>query len=172
LNFNDLDEIKKAGFTGFRTVEELFADHTCIDKVKGIYLVLYLDTSHPKFLQIGTGPALYKKKTNPNVAISVLKSNWIDKTIVIYIGKAGGKNSDGEETKATLRSRLLTYLNFGKGKDVRHYGGRFIWQLANYKELVFCWKKLPDEEPYDVETTLICDFRSVFGKRPFANHTK
>ncbi len=37
-------EIKKMGFTGFKSVKELSNDYSCIENVKGIYMVLYLHT--------------------------------------------------------------------------------------------------------------------------------
>jgi len=171
LNFNNLDEIKKAGFTGFKTVKELLADHSCIDKVKGIYLVLYLHKKPPEFLLVGSGPALYKKTKNPNVSLEELKSNWVKNVIVINIGKAGGKNDKGIETKETLRRRLSTYVKFGNGKDVTHYGGRYIWQLKNSGDLVICWKALPEGEPRTEEKKLIATFKSKYKMRPFANLT-
>lgn len=171
MNFNNLNEIKKAGFTGYKTVKELFADYSCIDKVKGIYLVLYLQNKPPEFLIVGSGPALYKKKTNPNVSLEELKSNWVEDAIVINIGKAGGKNDKGIETKETLRRRLRTYVRFGNGKDVTHYGGRYIWQLKNSGDLIICWKQLPKGEPRAEEKKLIADFKLKFKKRPFANLT-
>jgi hypothetical protein len=169
MNFNDLDEIKKASFIGFKTVKELFDDHSCIDNVKGIYLVLYLHNNPPEFLTIGSGPNLYKKKKNPNVPVEELKLKWVENTIVINIGKAGGKNNKGIETKATLRSRLIPYLKFGNGRDVTHYGGRYIWQLGNSNDLVICWKKLPEGEPRAEEKKLIAAFKLQYKVRPFAN---
>jgi hypothetical protein len=171
MNFTNLDEIKKAGFTGFKTVKELLADHSCIDSVKGIYLVLYLHNKPPEFLIVGSGPKLYKKKKNPNAPIEELKLNWVENTIVINIGKAGGKNDKVIETKATLRSRLKPYMKFGNGKDVAHYGGRYIWQLKNSNDLVICWKKLPEGEPRAEEKKLIAHFKLKYRMRPFANLT-
>ena len=169
MNFNDIEEIKKAGFTGFKKMSELFTDNSCLPPIKGIYLVLHFDKLTPEFLIQGSGPKLYKKKTNPNVSIEELKSNWVENTIVVNIGKAGGKNQKGIEGKSTLRKRLRAYFSFGMGKDVRHYGGRLIWQLKNHKDLIVCWKSTPNEEPREIEADLIQRFISKFKKRPFAN---
>jgi hypothetical protein len=169
MNFNDLDGIKKAGFVGFRTVKELFADDSYVDNVKGIYLVLYLHSNPPEFLAVGSGPKLYKNKIDPNVSIEKLKLNWVENVIVINIGKAGGKNNNGIETNATLKSRLRQYVKFGNGKDVAHYGGRYIWQLKGSDGLVICWKKIPGGEPRAEEKKLIADFRLKYKVRPFAN---
>ncbi len=104
MNFNSLTDIRSNGFVGFKTIKELIADNSCIPNLHGIYLVLHLDVA-PEFLHIGCGPAFYKKKKNPNVSIEELEANWVKNTLVIYIGKAGGKN-----LKATLRKRLKTRL--------------------------------------------------------------
>ena len=103
-------------------MSELFADSSSIPKMKGVYLVLNLDNKPPEFSQVGTGG--HFKGKNPNVSVGELKSNWVDKTIIVYIGKAG---KDG--SSATLQSRLRQYFGFGQGGNVGHYGGRLIWQL-------------------------------------------
>lgn len=161
MDFKDIGEIKKAGFKGFITIRELFVDSSVIPRIKGIYLVLSL-TKKRDFLIVGTGG--HFKGKNPNVSISELNSNWIDHTIVVYIGKAG---SDG--SRATLQSRLRQYFGFGQGKNVGHWGGRLIWQLKNSADLIVCWKELPTGNPRTVEAELIQDFVSKFSKRPFAN---
>ncbi len=161
MNFKDIEQIKKAGFTGFKTMKELFADSSAIPKIKGVYLVLN-PTKKGEFLTVGTGG--HFKGKNPNVSVSELKANWVDDTIVVYIGKAG---KDG--SSATLQSRLRQYFGFGQGKNVGHWGGRFIWQLKNSADLVVCWKALPTTDPRTVEADLIQDFVSKFSQRPFAN---
>ncbi len=161
MNFNDIDEIKKAGFVGFKTMKELFIDSSQLPAIKGVYLVLTLDNP-PAFLQVGTGG--HFKGKNPNVLLQELKNNWIDKTIVVYIGKAGSDSS-----RATLKSRLKQYFGFGQGKNIGHWGGRLIWQLASSHNLVVCWKPLPNEDPRTFEGQLIRDFVNQFGNRPFAN---
>lgn len=161
MNFKDIEQIKKAGFTGFKTMKELFADSSAIPKIKGVYLVLN-PTKKGEFLTVGTGG--HFKGKNPNVSVSELEANWVDDTIVVYIGKAG---KDG--SSATLQSRLRQYFGFGQGKNVGHWGGRFIWQLKNSADLVVCWKALPTTDPRTVEADLIQDFVSKFSQRPFAN---
>lgn len=162
MNFKNIDDIKRAGFVGFKTMQELFVDSSQLPAIKGVYLVLNLDTKTPSYLQVGTGG--HFKGKNPNVTIPGLKSNWVDKTIVVYIGKAGSDTSS-----ATLKSRLKQYFGFGQGKNIGHWGGRLIWQLASSNNLVVCWKILPNEAPRTYEGKLIKDFVTQYGKRPFAN---
>jgi len=161
MDFKGIDDIKKAGFTGFKTMRDLFSDSSSIPKIKGVYMVLN-PTKKGEFLTVGTGG--HFKGKNPNVPISVLKANWVEDTLVVYIGKAG---KDG--SSATLQSRLRQYFGFGQGKDIGHWGGRLIWQLKNSADLVVCWKALAANDPRTVEADLIQQFVAKFSKRPFAN---
>lgn len=161
MNFKDIEQIKEAGFIGFKTMKELFVNSSSIPEVKGVYMVIN-PTKEGEFLTVGTGG--HFKDKNPNVLVPELESNWVDDTIVVYIGKAGREGS-----KATLQSRLKQYFGFGQGKKVGHWGGRFIWQLKNSADLIVCWKALPTTDPRTVEAALIKDFVSKYSKRPFAN---
>lgn len=114
-----------------------------------------------EFINPGVG-GFFKGK-DPNVDIPQLKDKYVDSTVV-YIGKAGSSSS-----KATLFSRLGQYLGFGQTKNIGHYGGRYIWQLKNHEDLLFCWKPLNEEEPIVLEKELLSLFKEEFGKLPFAN---
>lgn len=162
MDYSNEAGIKLAGFSGFRKVGELFSDRNILPDVQGVYMVLYLGSMPPVFLEDGTGG--YFKGRNPNVPVDVLESSWVQGTPAIYIGKAGGS-----ESSATLKSRIKQYLRFGQGKNVGHWGGRYIWQLENSDDLVICWKAVTEEEPRELESRLIQKFVSDFGKRPFAN---
>ena len=142
-------------------MKELFVDSSSIPQIKGIYMVLN-PTKKGKFLAVGTGG--HFKGKNPNISISELKENWVDDTIVVYIGKAGNEGSS-----ATLKSRLRQYFGFGQGKNIGHWGGRLIWQLENSADLIVCWKALPTEDPRSVESAFIQEYVTRFSKRPFAN---
>ena len=161
--FNDIDLMKKSGYTGFLPIEELIKSRKVIDKLKGVYLVLYLLDSQPIFVEKGTGG--YFKGEDPNVPIEVLKVKWITGTKVVYIGRGGQKGK-----KSNLKSRLSQYIRFGQGKNVGHRGGRYIYQIENSKNLVICWKYT--EDPEVVESELIDKFISVYGKLPFGNLKK
>lgn len=161
MDFNDIEQIKNAGFVGFKAMKDLFADSSTIPKIKGVYLVLN-PTNKVEFLTVGT--CGHFKGENPNVSIAKLQENWIEKTIVLYIGKAGKAGS-----AVTLQSRLKQYFGNGQGKNGGHRGGRFIWQLKHSYDLVVCWKELPIEDPRTVEADLIRDFVSKFSNLPFAN---
>lgn len=162
-----LDDLKTYGFKGFKEIADLRLDNKIIPAARGVYLVIKTDRPH-KFLKIGTGGNF--KGKNPNVDIEVLKHNWVDNSIVVYIGQAGGIRN-GIWSKSTLRGRLKKYFDFGLGKPVGHWGGRLIWQIENNEKLVVCWKELPDKvkDPCKEESELIEKFKTTFDKRPFAN---
>lgn len=155
MTFDNLDELKKAGFTGFKKISELFNDNSMLPGMSGVYLVLNLDNKPGEFLTVGSGG--HFKGKDPNVSIEMLKSNWVENTKVVYIGKA-----------TSLKSRLKQFFGFGQGKNIGHYGGRLIWQLKYAKELVVCWKTL-STDPREFEANLIQQFVSKYGRRPFAN---
>lgn len=156
------DNLAKIGFKGFVTIKSLFHDKSMVPKERGVYIILYPSETAPKFRLIGSGG--HFKGKNPNVSLHELNDNWVENTSIIYIGKAGSDSGS-----ATLYSRLKQYLDFGQGKPVGHWGGRYIWQLSLAEELLVCWKTTPEHEPSDVENYLIEYFKEQCGKRPFAN---
>ena len=139
----DSQILMQQGFEGFVTIDKLKSDPYQIPTKQGVYVVLLPQDSKPAFLENGTG-GFFKDK-NPNVPISELKANWVNNTDIIYIGKAGGSSS-----RATLQSRLIQYLKFGMGIKIGHWGGRYIWQLANSDNLLICWKPTK-QDARDVE---------------------
>ena len=106
------------------------------------------------------------KKKDPNVSVTILGNKWIFNCQIVYIGQAGGNGSS-----SNLKNKINQYLNFGKGKPASHYGGRYIWQLSNYKNLLVAWKPLPMTDPRIEEKNLMHEFVSSYGKLPFANLT-
>ncbi|HIR38243.1 MAG TPA: hypothetical protein IAC93_07720 [Candidatus Limisoma gallistercoris] len=165
MEYRTIDDLKKAGFEGFCSVEKLRDDLSGIPTVAGVYMVVYQGNGMPEFLEVGTGGLKRKKDKsgklkiiNPNVPVSELKSNWVKDTCVVYIGKA-----------TTLSKRISQYLKFGNGKSIGHWGGRLIWQIKDSKDLQICWKPV-DADPREEEMRLIADFKRQYGgKRPFAN---
>lgn len=161
MDFNDIYSLKNNGFSGFKSIRELWNDKTCIPNIKGVYLVLD-QNGRPDFVIPGVG-GFFKGK-DPNVSIAELSDNHVPDSLVVYIGKAGGPTS-----MATLHSRLGQYLRFGQGKNVGHWGGRLIWQLKNHRGLLLCWKPTPDDDPREVEKLLIGNYEKQYGKKLFAN---
>lgn len=151
------EKLMKDGFESFVSVKDLKEDFKSggIPEVEGVYHVLRLKKTEPEFLKKGLGG--YHKGKEPNVSIDELRQNWIDAEPIVYIGKA-----------TELYKRIQQYIKFGSGKNVGHFGGRYIWQLADSDDLVVCWKCVEDSRR--VEAVMIADFKNSHnGKRPFAN---
>lgn len=148
-----------SGFKGFIRVGQLMESGcSVIDDAPGVYLILRRSAEPPIFLEKGTGG--WFKGLDPNVPISVLEEKWVEGTEIMYIGKAG----------TSLRKRIRTYMRFGMRLDSPHKGGRYIWQLADSRDLLVCWKVLPNcTDPESYEKMMIIDFIKKYGKFPFAN---
>lgn len=148
------------GFHGFVSVEYLRHNNNWqIPCIPGVYMVLqdrsFADT---EFLTTGTGG--HFKCKNPNVSLSRLKQEWVEDTLILYIGES-----------SNLQRRIKQLILFGQGKPVGHWGGRLVWQLAQARDLLICWKEESKEgERKYIKNELIETFKSVYGgKRPFAN---
>jgi len=157
-------DFQELGFEGFSPISELILSNLAgVPRLPGVYVVLRECSDTPKFLDVGTGG--HFKGKNPNVSISELTDNWASDAATIYIGKAGGQKS-----ASNLAKRIGSYLKFGTGQPVGHWGGRLTWQLADALDLVICWKT--DEFAERLEAELIDDFYQLYGKLPFANLQK
>lgn len=165
MTFSSVHEIASAGFVGFQTVADLRSSPLgSVPEEPGVYVILRPATSPPEFLE--QSPAGWFKGRDPSVPVERLRKSWVPGTPVLYMGKAGGR-----QTKTGLRTRLRAYLRHGAGRRAAHWGGRFIWQLAGSDGLVVAWKRTSPREPREVEAELIREFTATYGARPFANRT-
>lgn len=152
----EISQYMADGFEGFIRSAELRDSLFLLPEEAGVYVVLRSSQAEPRFLEKGTG-GFFKGK-NPNVSIAELTENYVYDTKTLYIGKA-----------ASLRKRIGQLLRFGEGAAVGHWGGRYLWQLADSANLMVAWKSTPDCDPRTVEAQMIHSFISLHGKRPFAN---
>jgi hypothetical protein len=81
---------------------------------------------------------------------------------VVYIGKAD-----------VASRRLTQFARFGAGDKMGHWGGRYIWQLADSADLLVTWHEIAwDELAREYEKRLLARFAELnSGARPFANLT-
>ena len=149
--------LREAGFKGF--VPLLSADLKAIPDRPGVYCVLRTSSEAPVFLE--SSPAGWWKDKDPSVSSDVLQGAWITSATVIYIGKAS----------TSLRGRLRPYRRIGEGHKAAHWGGRYIWQLADHPDHLITWR-IESGDAGAIESELIAGFRARFGDRPFANLLK
>jgi hypothetical protein len=114
-----------------------------------------------------TGPTFLDKnpggtwRGDPTVDVEVLETKWVAETHVLYIGKAN---------VGQLRTRLRAYRSFGSGGTGRHSGGRYIWQLDDVWDCLVAFRIIDTSEaPRAIESAMLADFISEYGKLPFAN---
>jgi hypothetical protein len=149
-------------FSGGISVRELQASRCKeLPRTQGVYLIVRNSTAAPDFLETSVGG--WFKGKNPTTDLDTLRGKWVADSPIVYIGKAGGDGSS-----ATLNSRLWQYMQFGLGKDIGHWGGRYIWQLADHADLRVWWCETT-QDARSVEARLLSEFESKFGSLPFAN---
>ena len=156
------------GFTGFIRLKDIENDYSIFPDCKGLYIIYIDDNQDISFCNPGTG-GFFKGK-DPNIEIEELKGKWVNDANVLYIGKAGGTTKNGRVYKSTLRKRIKEYMKFGKGKNIGHWGGRYIWQIKESDDLIIAYKILDADNPVIEEQKLINKFKNHYnGRLPFAN---
>ena len=131
-----------------------------VPREPGLYVVLREKDDRPTYLSINTAGRF--KGKDPTVNVPILKAAWVSGAHIIYIGKTSQRKG--------LRKRLTDLIEFGGGKRIGHWGGRYLWQVAGSSEFVIAWRQSPAAtNPRDEEKRLLQRFREVYGQLPFAN---
>jgi hypothetical protein len=155
----DRTDLQARGFRGFLSFEELRGGGLeLVPSIPGTYVVIRGGSDPPAFLDSSVGGQF--KAKDPTVPVSTLVAKWIPGCSTLYIGKAD-----------RLRRRLKQFADFGVGRPVGHWGGRYIWQLSDSRKLLVGW--LPcqaGQTAGEAESELMSEFSKCFGGRlPFAN---
>ena len=155
------DDFIENGFKGFYKVRDIREGRASIPPSKGVYIVYRDSVEYPQFLKLGTG-GLYSGN-NPNVEETKLKRKWVEGANLLYIG----------ETGSHLNERIELLVEFGDGHNVRHWGGRYIWQLLDSSDLLIAYKIIEAGEPINNKKEMLEKFIIQHnGRLPFANLKK
>ena len=156
------DGLRAVGFKGFVSLADAPAE--VIPTGPGVYVVLRYTHAPPEFSELSQ--AGHIKGKDPTVDGPALRTAWVTGASVLYIGKAAAGNSG----RRGLRRRLTEYRRHGRGEPVSHWGGRYVWQLADCAGLLAAWRTTDlDEDPESLESGMIAQFVADYGARPFAN---
>jgi len=162
------DDLLDMGFTGFIRLKDIGNDFNIFPETKGLYIICTDVNQDISFCNPGT--AGFFKGKDPNVTIDELNRKWVEDANVLYIGRAGGTAKNGRVYRSTLKTRIMQYIKFGRGKNIGHWGGRYIWQIKGSEDLMIAYKILEEENPVIEEQELINKFKSHYnGRLPFAN---
>ncbi len=159
-----IDGLRAVGFEGFVRLSGVAVDDAPPEE--GIYAILRPVPAPPVFRP--TSPAGRLDDRDPSVPLAELAEVWVPGAVVLYLGRA---NLDGAD-KRGLGERIAKLRDFGSGMPVRHWAGRYLWQLADSADLLVTWKPTPGQDSDDIRNVLIDDFAARFGKPPFANRTE
>ncbi|WP_345679580.1 hypothetical protein [Yinghuangia aomiensis] len=92
----------------------------------------------------------------------------MDGAEVLYVGKA----TAGCSGRRGLDVRLDEFRRFGAGEAARHWGGRYVWQLADATALLLAWRETGDADSADAKADLIAEFIAAHDARRFANRIR
>ncbi len=156
----DLNRIglHESGFEGFVEMHRLRqGSRALIPAGPGNYVVLVRETTKPEILASNSGGRF--KDRDPTVSAGTLLTKWVGDASIVYVG-----------TAKHLRRRISQLIRFGCGRRVGHWGGRYLWQLANAWDLTICWRSCPNPEQARAnEAQLLRTFAQQYGCLPFAN---
>lgn len=155
LSRSNLEGRGYAGFVSFTELRNGALTH--VPREPGAYVVMVADVA-PQFSQESRGGDF--KGKDPTVDTEILRSNWVEGAVVVYVGKA-----------EDLKRRLNEFCRFGSGVPIGHWGGRYVWQVADSDEWLVCWKSCDEGEiALEAEAALLREFADAHGGRlPFAN---
>lgn len=145
-------ELEAEGFEGWVPLTTL--DMAEVPTTPGVYLAYRVASSEPELL-VASRAGRFKGR-EPSIDVPGLRSKWVTGGNTVYIGKAND-----------LRRRLRQYQQFGGGAPVGHWGGRYIWQLADHRSVLIAWRQ--SSKPEIAEAELLRRFLAAYGKPPFAN---
>jgi len=124
----------------------------------GVYLI---------YQSVNTNPLFYLNKSNLNLvkqeSVEFLENKWTkinskNRTDIVYIGKG-----------VNLKSRIRSLMRFGHGKTNKHFGGEWLWQIQNLKELRILISSCPIGQEKGYEKCLLNKFKNDHSDWPLCN---
>ena len=162
-----VDDLRALGYEGFFTVSQLRDEG--VDGVPiepGAWVVLREGSSSvPRFLPRST--AATWRGQDPTQTADALGSRWVANAYVLYVGVAPGTG-----VRHLLQQRIKRFLRFGSGRNVAHWGGRFVWQLAGASSLRIAWRVTSAADARQAADETLAAFFDRHGMQPFANDTE
>jgi hypothetical protein len=161
-----LEDLKARGFEGFCTVAALRDESAAgVPAATGVWIVVRDSTLLPRFLLRSTGARW--RGQDPTADIDALGTRWVARACMLYVGCAPGPG-----VRALLQQRIKRFLRFGLGRNVAHWEGRHVWQLAGAPALRVAWRVTPATGARAAARTLLEAFTERHGALPFANETE
>jgi hypothetical protein len=156
----NVDGVDLNGFSAPVSVETLRRTKcSAVPETPGVYAVFRAKSDSPQFLKKNVGGRFKGKE--PTVSLDALQANWVPGATLLYLGKGDGAKG--------LKQRLWQFIQFGMGKNIGHWGGRLLWQLADHRQLMVRWKRTGKEDPDQVKKRTLDKFEAVHHSLPFAN---
>jgi hypothetical protein len=160
-DFDSVEGLRAMGFEGFASVRDVRRDDCrSLPRENGVYVLVRAREGEPRFNARGT--AAFWRGQNPNLKVEDLATRWVPGAILVYVGRAAGTGVRGK-----LQQRVKRLLRFGEGKNVAHWGGRYVWQLTDAYDLQVAWKVCKDAVRQEV--ALLGAFEARHDAPPFAN---
>jgi hypothetical protein len=162
-----VEDMRALGYEGFLTVSQLRDEGAASVPVEpGAWVVLREGASAvPRFLARST--AAPWRGQDPTQTADALGARWVANAYVLYVGVAPGTG-----VRHLLQQRIKRFLRFGSGRNVTHWGGRFVWQLAGVSSLRIAWQVTGAEGARQAADDTLKAFFDRHGMPPFANDSE
>lgn len=162
-----VDDLRALGYEGFLTVSQLRDEGAeSVPVEPGAWVVLRDGSSAvPRFLPRSS--AAPWRGQDPTMTADALGARWVAHAYILYVGVAPGTG-----VRHLLQQRIKRFLRFGSGRNVAHWGGRFIWQLAGSASLRIAWHVTGAEGAREAADDMLRAFAERHSMQPFANDTE
>ena len=159
-----IEDLRACGFEGFASVGQLRDEAAAsVPVAPGAWIVVRESAAAlPRFLPRST--ASEWRGQDPTMSADALGVRWVPHACVLYVGVAPGTG-----VRHLLQQRVKRFLRFGDGRNVAHWSGRHVWQLASAASLRIAWKVTTPEGARGAADELLQVFQEHHGAQPFAN---